>query len=79
MREREVYVQFDPKNGLFSLWDSPAPGRQPLMMTYHDNGRISAEDQGGCAHHNTVEGVDDDGNLVEPPYDQCVDCGATFH
>lgn len=28
-----------------------------------------------CKHENTVEGVDEDGNLVEPAYDVCVDCG----
>jgi hypothetical protein len=28
-----------------------------------------------CRHENTTEGVDDDGNLAEPAYDVCLDCG----
>lgn len=78
MREKECY--FSVEDGKFSLWDDPQPGRTPLMMREDEQGRITAEDQGGCAHFHMTEGVSEDGcSLAEPPFDQCVDCGATFY
>lgn len=32
-----------------------------------------------CPHENTTELVNDDGFLVEPAADVCLDCGKVFH
>lgn len=32
-----------------------------------------------CSHDNVVEGVDDEGELLEPPCDVCTDCGAKIY
>jgi hypothetical protein len=47
----------------------------PRRLVANDN------DCGGCvgALHEWVEGVDDNGKLIEPAYDVCVQCGITRH
>jgi hypothetical protein len=40
---------------------------------------IDEKIQKECPHENVVEGVDNDGQLIEPAYDVCVDCGKIFH
>lgn len=32
-----------------------------------------------CPHENTTEGVDEDGQLIEPAFDVCLDCGEIIH
>jgi len=44
----------------------------------HNDGTGYVDSDNDC-DHDWVEGVDDDGNLVEPPYDVCVNCGAERH
>lgn len=81
MLEQLKYVDVQPgrdNKPQFTLWDEPGPGRQPLMMRF-DGNRITAEDQGGCAHKNVVETVDEQGFLAEPASDTCTDCGEVFY
>jgi len=48
------------------------------MFEGHNDGTGYVDSDNDC-DHDWHEGVDDDGNLVEPPYDVCVNCGATRH
>jgi hypothetical protein len=50
-----------------------------IGMTEAWDGTGDVRDEVEGCEHDWHEGVDDDGHLVEPPYDVCVNCGATRH
>lgn len=47
------------------------------IKTHRDSLKEDSISESTDCDHEWVEGVDDDGNLAEPAYDVCVDCGET--
>jgi hypothetical protein len=66
----ELFREFDRESslGLTNL--------QRDEMTKHEEVLEASRE---CPHDCCVEAVDDEGNLIEPPYDVCVNCGTEFH
>lgn len=50
-----------------------------LMQLAQQGWKVNPGHQEPICEHNFVEGVDENGRLVEPPYDVCVNCELVRH
>jgi hypothetical protein len=60
----------------YAIEETGAPWRaQKMRADAEESARLFAESAIPPCTHEWVEGVDEDGKLVEPAYDVCVQCG----